>query len=255
MGRASWRPDSGVGTGGHRTSALPADIQRFVAVLATGFVLFTLFINGTSLRVAIRLLGIDRLSLRDAALRDQIQALSYAEARDAAREIARVHVLSQAAVERVIAPYQARLDAAQAAQDATARNLSEADQLAIALVSLASQERVLIIEIVREGMVSPGVAQALLSNSEALAEAARSEGRSGYKSASDETTWSSYRVPRRAFSLPLVGIGANARRSPCRETRNSSDNAHCSRTPLYVQQSNRQIVRQVYRRHYNTRDC
>ena len=55
-------------------AALPADIQRFVVVLATGLVLFTLFINGTSLRVAIRLLGIDRLSLRDAALRDQIQA-------------------------------------------------------------------------------------------------------------------------------------------------------------------------------------
>jgi monovalent cation:H+ antiporter, CPA1 family len=165
-------------------AALPANIQRFVVVLATGFVLFTLFINGTSLRVAIRLLGVDRLSPRDAALRDHIQALSYAEARDAAREIARVHALSQAAVERVIAPYQARLDAA---QDAAAHNLSEADQLAIALVSLANQERVLIIEIVREGMVSPGVAQALLSNTEALAEAARSEGRIGYESASGDT--------------------------------------------------------------------
>jgi CPA1 family monovalent cation:H+ antiporter len=168
-------------------AALPANIQRFVVVLATGFVLFTLFINGTSLRVAIRLLGVDRLSPRDAALRDRIQALSYAEARDAAREIARVHALSQAAVERVIAPYQARLDATQAEQDARARNLSEADQLAIALVSLANQERVLIIEIVREGMVSPGVAQALLSNTEALAEAARSDGRIGYESAGDDT--------------------------------------------------------------------
>ena len=168
-------------------SALPANIQRFVVVLATGFVLFTLFINGTSLRVAIRLLGVDLLSPRDAALRDRIQALYYAEARDAAREIARVHALSQAAVERVIAPYQARLDAAQDEQDATARNLSEADELAIALVSLANQERVLIIEIVREGMVSPGVAQALLSNTEALAEAARSEGRIGYESASGDT--------------------------------------------------------------------
>jgi NhaP-type Na+/H+ or K+/H+ antiporter len=43
-------------------AALPANIQRFVVVLATGFVLFTLFINGTSLRGAIRLLGVDRLS-------------------------------------------------------------------------------------------------------------------------------------------------------------------------------------------------
>jgi hypothetical protein len=36
-------------------------------------------------------------------------------------------------------------------------------------------------------MVSPGVAQAVLSNTEALAEAARSDGRVGYESASDDT--------------------------------------------------------------------
>src|SRR5206468_5279207 len=34
--------------------------RRFVALLATGFVLFTLFINGPSLRFLIRLLGLDR---------------------------------------------------------------------------------------------------------------------------------------------------------------------------------------------------
>lgn len=56
-------------------SSLPPNIQRFVAVLATGFVLFTLFVNGTTLRLAIRLLGLDRLSARDEALRDHIQAL------------------------------------------------------------------------------------------------------------------------------------------------------------------------------------
>ena len=46
--------------------ALPPEIQRFVAVLATGFVLFTLFVNGTTLRLVIGLLGLDRLSPRDA---------------------------------------------------------------------------------------------------------------------------------------------------------------------------------------------
>ena len=147
--------------------------------------LFTLFVNGTALRAAMRLLGIDRLSPRDAALRDHIQALSYAEASDAAREIARIHALSQTAVERVIAPYQARLEAAQAQQHAIARNLSETDQLAIALVSLANQERVLIIEIVREGKVSPSAAQVILSNAEALAEAARSDGHRGYEKTSE----------------------------------------------------------------------
>ena len=38
--------------------AIPADVQRFVAVLATGFVLVTLFVNGTTLRRVIRLLGL-----------------------------------------------------------------------------------------------------------------------------------------------------------------------------------------------------
>lgn len=38
------------------------EVQRFIAVLATGFVLFTLLVNGTTLRLLIRLLGLDRLS-------------------------------------------------------------------------------------------------------------------------------------------------------------------------------------------------
>jgi CPA1 family monovalent cation:H+ antiporter len=44
---------------------LPRETQRFVAVLAAGLVLFTLFVNGTTLRLVIRLLGLDRLSARD----------------------------------------------------------------------------------------------------------------------------------------------------------------------------------------------
>jgi monovalent cation:H+ antiporter, CPA1 family len=166
-------------------AALPPNSQRFVAVLATGFVLFTLFVNGTTLRTAIRLLRLDRLSARDEALRDHILALSYTEARDVAREIGQSHALSQTAVDRVITPYETKLEAAQARQEAAARNLSETDQLAIALISLANQERVLIIAMLREGAVWPGAAQVMLSNTDALAEAARGDGRSGYESASD----------------------------------------------------------------------
>ncbi len=166
-------------------AGLPPTSQRFVAVLATGFVLFTLFVNGTTLRAAIGLLRLDRLSARDEALRDHILTLSYAEARDVAREIGQSHALSQMAVDRVTTPYEAKLEAARAHQEAAAHNLSEADQLAIALISLANQERVLIIEMLREGAISPRAAQVMLGNIEALAEATRSDGRSGYESASD----------------------------------------------------------------------
>src|SRR5262249_21066034 len=58
------------------------EAQRFVAVLATGFVLFTLFVNGTTLRLVIALLGLHRLSPRNQVLRDRVLAVAYAEVSD-----------------------------------------------------------------------------------------------------------------------------------------------------------------------------
>src|SRR5262249_27819323 len=43
-------------------ASLAPEVRRFVAVLATGFVLFTLLVNGTTLRLLIRVLGLDQLS-------------------------------------------------------------------------------------------------------------------------------------------------------------------------------------------------
>ena len=54
----------------------------FVAVLATGFVLFTLLVNGLTLRPVIRLLQLDRLSPLNQALRNKVLALSLADVRD-----------------------------------------------------------------------------------------------------------------------------------------------------------------------------
>jgi CPA1 family monovalent cation:H+ antiporter len=164
--------------------ALPQEVQRFVAILATGFVLFTLFVNGTTLRLMISLLGLDRLSARDEALRDRILALSHAEASQAAHEIARTHGLSTAAIERVTAPYDAGI-VADAAEEEKAAHLSERDRLAIALVALANQERVLILEMLGGRSASPSTIQVMLGNADALAEAARSDGRLGYRRASE----------------------------------------------------------------------
>ncbi len=164
--------------------ALSPEIQRFVAVLATGFVLFTLFVNGTTLRLVIGLLGLDRLSPRDQALRDRILALSYSEAREAAHEIARAHALSRSVVERVTLPYEAKIAAANAEAAATP-NLTERDRLAIALVALGNQERVLVLAMRSDRVASPAAVQVLLGNADAFAEAARSEGRLGYRRVGD----------------------------------------------------------------------
>jgi CPA1 family monovalent cation:H+ antiporter len=164
-------------------AALSPEIKRFIAVLATGLVLFTLFVNGTTLRLVIALLGLDRLSPRNLVLRDQVLALSYAEVCDSVREIARDHALADTAVDQVVQPYQTWITTTNA-RDAAER-LTERDRLAIALAALANQERAIVLERRADRIASPATVQVLLRNADVLVEGARAEGRVGYRRAAE----------------------------------------------------------------------
>ena len=152
-------------------TALGPEVQRFIAALATGFVMFTLFVNGTTLRLVIALLGLTRLSPRNQVLRDRVLALAYAEVSDSVRHVAQYHALPQTAVEHVIEPYQAWIAAADARDDA--ERLPERDRLAIALVALANQERVLVLETRTGQIAAPATVQVLLGIADTLVEGAR----------------------------------------------------------------------------------
>jgi monovalent cation:H+ antiporter, CPA1 family len=160
--------------------ALKPEVQRFVAVLATGLVLFTLLVNGTTLRAVIHLLRLDRLSPIDQALRDRVLALSYTEVAETIRSTAHEHDISPAALATALAPYEAGISAANSPGGDEA-GLTDHQRLAIGLVALGNQERMLALEIMAERAASPVTVQALLRNAEALGEAARSGGRLGYK--------------------------------------------------------------------------
>jgi Na+:H+ antiporter len=172
-------------------STLGPEIQRFIAVLATGFVMFTLFVNGTTLRLVIALLGLNRLSPRNQVLRDRVLALAYAEVADSVRDMAQYHALTRSAVEHVIEPYQAWVVATNARDDA--ERLPERDRLAIALVALANQERVSVLETRADQIASPATVQVLLGIADSLVEGARAEGRLGYR-----------RAAERALSFPIA---------------------------------------------------
>ncbi len=164
-------------------AALDPGIRRFVAILATGFVLFTLFVNATTLRWVIRVLGLDRLSLRDQALRDRVLALSYAEIGESVRAMAKEPALDKEMIARVAAPYEARTAAGVAAEP----QLPERDRLGVALAALGNQERVLVLDILAGRAASPAVAQILLDQADALVEGARAHGRLGYRRAAEAT--------------------------------------------------------------------
>ena len=164
-------------------NALGPETQRFIAALATGFVLFTLFVNGTTLRSVIALLGLNRLSPRNEVLRDRVLALAYAEVSDSIREMAQYHALPESAVEQVTNPYRTWIAEADLRDEA--EGLSTHDRLAIALVALANQERVLVLETRADRTASPATVQVLLQNADALVEGARAEGRLGYRRAAE----------------------------------------------------------------------
>ncbi len=166
-------------------ASLPHEVRRFVAVLATGLVLFTLLVNGTTLRSFIRWLRLDALSPVDRLLRDRVLKLSYSETSEFIRTTAKQHDLHPAAVDSALAPYRAWTEDAGSRDAAETVALTERERLTVALVALGNQERMLVLETLARRAASPRVVQALMRNAEILVERARSDGRLGYKRAAD----------------------------------------------------------------------
>ena len=164
--------------------ALPLPVQRFVAVLATGLVLFTLLVNGTTLRAFIRFLQLDRLSPVDQLLRDRVLETSYGEISESVRKTAQEQNLSPTAEARALAPYQAWKSVA-AHDSAGEIDLTERERVAVSLVALGNQERMLVLQILASRAASPNAVQTLMRNADALVEGARSSGRIGYKRAAE----------------------------------------------------------------------
>lgn len=162
--------------------ALPGEVKQFVAVTATGFVLVTLFVNGTTLHRVIHKLKLDRLTPRDQTLRDHILALSLLEVADTVRGAGERYRIAPPALAPVLKAYEDRM--ADVTAGGTDHNpLRDRERLAVALTALANRERELLLEH-HDQQVSARVVDALLRHAERLVEGAHANGREGYSHAS-----------------------------------------------------------------------
>jgi len=155
------------------------DVQQFVAIVATGFVLFTLLINGTTLRFLVHWLGIDRLSPIDQALRHQVVALGLGTVRDRLRQTATDFGFLPQPAQRVVDSYDRRA-AAEAAANTFDAALTDRDRLKLGLLTFASQERTILLEIFRERGLSRAIMEPLLRTADSIVDATRADGRLGY---------------------------------------------------------------------------
>jgi len=155
------------------------DVQRFVAIVATGFVLFTLLVNGTTLRFLVHWLRLDRLSPIDQALRHQVVALGLGTVRDRLRQIAADFAFLPQPAQRVVNSYDRRA-AAEAAANTFDAALTDRDRLKLGLLTFAAQEQTILLEIFRERGLSRAIMEQLLRTADTILDATRADGRLGY---------------------------------------------------------------------------
>ncbi|AVL54841.1 sodium:proton antiporter [Roseobacter denitrificans] len=164
------------------SARVPDELQRVVGILATGFTLFTLMVQGTTLRLVIRRLGLDRLSPIEDALSRQVIAVALQTVREDVARTSENYDLTHDIVRAEAKQFGERLDAAvKLAEDTD--DILERDRVTLGLIALAAFERDMILERVRERTISASMAEQVVQNADRLIEAARIGGRTGYQRA------------------------------------------------------------------------
>lgn len=162
------------------SAGVPPEVKRQVGVIAVGFTLFTLLVQGTTLRILIHWLGLDRLSSLDRALADQVIAVALQSVRETVAETTRSLALQPGIVREEAKKFGERLERAVDRAD-EARDLLDKDRVTLGLVALAGQERDVILDAFEHDLMPPGLAERLLAEADNLIETTRVEGRSGYR--------------------------------------------------------------------------
>ena len=123
------------------TPAVPAEIKNFIGVLVTAFDLFTLFINATTIKPVMSLLGLDKLSAADIAIRDRAMALSLTQIGETIESAADEYRVDPEVSHQVIKDYNSRARQTNSQFTEVSEDVDQEDWLRIGLAALTNQER------------------------------------------------------------------------------------------------------------------
>lgn len=160
---------------------VPEDVRHLVSVLATGFVLFTLLVQATTLRTLIHWLGVDQLDPVERILRTRALALTQGEILDRLSETAIIHGLDLEAAEEVGALYRKRVATLGESTDTAEEMLRQ--QLLVALATITTREANFYTEEMAEGTVSRAAGALLLGRTNDLLDAIKEGGVQPYRRA------------------------------------------------------------------------
>ncbi len=163
------------------------DDARMLAAVAAAYTLTTIFVNAATLAWLTRRLGLNRLSAADLALRETIVAGALERVRNIVGNLVRARHLEPEALAAVEAALGERREQAeaQAAEQAGGARIPFGERLRLGLTIVGGQENRLIRRGFEEGAIGPRALGALRLDAERISDAARLEGRDGYRAAAE----------------------------------------------------------------------
>lgn len=194
---------------------VPVEVKRLVGILATGFTLFTLLVQGTTLRAVIGRLGLDRLSPLDEAMSRQVVAVALQTVREDVARTTEDYALSRDVVRSEAKMFGERLEKVVKSTEESDEILDR-DRITLGLIALAGFERGTIIQRVRDLTISARMAEQTLLSADRLIEGAHADGRNGYQRAARRSVayGRAFRMAgllhsRLGLSAPLVHLTAD----------------------------------------------
>lgn len=154
------------------------ETQHLVSVLATGFVLFTLLAQATTLRALLRRLGLDRLDPLERMLRARALSIGRAEIRDRISVAAITHGLDlerSTEIRALLQPVKEGVETQEPGEE------GQREQLVAALATISNREGELYADELAGRLVSRATGALLTRQAAALMDALKLDGVQGYR--------------------------------------------------------------------------
>ena len=166
------------------------EARHFIGVLATGFVFFTLFVSAPTLKPLLQLLGLDRLSPTEQALRDRVWELSRSQIRAQVKATAEEYGFEKDLAEDLPIGETAE----EQGRPEELAKLSEQEREAVGLLALATRERELYLAHFDERSISSRLVSSLTARADKLLDAATDGGVAGYRAVAEKLLQHSWRL-------------------------------------------------------------
>jgi monovalent cation:H+ antiporter, CPA1 family len=160
----------------------PAELQAFIGLLATAYVLFTLFVNGTTLPLLIRLLKLNRLSRTDELIKERALANARSTIRSQAEELSKSSEADKEFITQILHSFDHNQE--KYSSESISKNrltaMDDNEWISFGLDTMVHQERQVYARQLEQQMIDANTARTLFAAMHDLADSLKQSGPSGY---------------------------------------------------------------------------